>query len=58
MIGSVSGVTLDDVLRCHRSIEPLVDAVEVNISSPNTSGLRVFQEAPALSELLGRLNDE
>ena len=58
VIGSVSGVTLDDVLRCHRSIEPLVDAVEVNISSPNTSGLRVFQEAPTLSELLGRLSDE
>ena len=58
VIGSISGVVLDDVLRCHRGIEPLVDAVELNISSPNTSGLRVFQEPPALSELLGRLNDD
>ena len=58
VIGSVSGVVLDDVLRCHRRIEPLVDAVELNISSPNTSGLRVFQEPPALSELLDRLNDD
>ena len=58
VIGSVSGVILDDVLRCHRGIEALVDAVELNISSPNTSGLRVFQEPPALSELLGRLNED
>ncbi len=57
VIGSVSGVTIDDVAGCHRRIEPLVDGVELNISSPNTSGLRVFQEPPALSELLGRLND-
>ena len=58
MIGSVSGVVLDDVLRCHRRIEPLVDAVELNISSPNTSGLRIFQEPHALSELLDRLNHD
>ena len=57
VIGSVSGVTIDNVLRCQRAIEPLVDAIELNISSPNTSGLRVFQDPPALSELLGRLND-
>ena len=54
VIGSVSGVTIDDVAKCHRRIEPLVDGVELNISSPNTSGLRVFQEPPALSELLDR----
>ena len=58
VIGSVSGVAIDNVLRCHRAIEPLADAIELNISSPNTSGLRVFQEPPALSELLGRLNDD
>lgn len=32
-------------------------AVEINISSPNTAGLVVFQEPAALSELLDRVND-
>ena len=54
---SVSGTTVEDILLCHRRIEPLADAVEINISSPNTAGLRVFQEAGALGELLGRVNE-
>ncbi len=54
---SVSGTTVGDILLCHRRVEPLADAVEINISSPNTAGLRVFQEAGALAELLGRVNE-
>ena len=54
---SISGTSIDDVAVCHRTLEPLADAVEVNISSPNTAGLRVFHQAAALTELLGRLND-
>lgn len=54
---SVSGTTVEDILLCHRRVEPLADAVEINISSPNTAGLRVFQEADALGELLGRVNE-
>ena len=54
---SISGTSADDVAQCHRTLEPLVDAVEVNISSPNTAGLRVFHEPEALAELLGRLNE-
>jgi dihydroorotate dehydrogenase len=57
VIVSVSGTAVDDIVRCHRRLEPLADAIEVNISSPNTAGLRVFQEPPALAELMGRLND-
>ncbi len=57
VFGSVSGVAVGDVVRCHEGLQPLVDAVELNISSPNTAGLRVFQEPGALSELLGRIND-
>ena len=53
---SVSGITIDGIERCHRRLEPLVDAVEINISSPNTAGLRVFQEPTALTELIGRVN--
>ena len=54
---SVSGTTVDEIVRCHRRMEPLADAVEMNISSPNTAGLRVFQEVGALTDLLTRIND-
>ena len=54
---SVSGTTPDEIVRCHRRLEPLVDAIELNISSPNTEGLRVFQQAPALDGLIGLVNE-
>lgn len=38
------------------TMEPLVEGVEVNISSPNTAGVRRFQEPVALRGLLDRLN--
>jgi len=54
---SVSGVTVAEMVRCHRRLEPLVDLVELNISSPNTEGLRAFHAAPTLAELLSRINE-
>ena len=54
---SISGTSIHEMAACHRMLEPLVDAVEVNISSPNTAGLRVFHEPAALDELLERLNE-
>ena len=57
IIVSISGVTVDEIVRCHRRLEPLADAVEVNISSPNTAGLRLFHEPDALGELLGAVNE-
>ena len=57
VVVSVSGTILDDVVRCHRRVEPLADAIELDISSPNTAGLRIFHEAPVLAELIGRIND-
>ena len=56
VVASVSGVTVDDIVACHRRIEPLVSAVEINISSPNTEGLRIFHEGPVLAELLETVN--
>lgn len=55
---SVSGVTVEEIALCHHRLEPLADAVELNISSPNTAGLKVFQEAGALKDLLGRVNEK
>ncbi len=54
---SISGTSIHEVIACQRMLEPLVDAVEVNISSPNTAGLRVFHEPAELAELLGGLNE-
>ena len=55
-IVSVSGVTPQEIVRCHRRLEPLSEGIEVNISSPNTAGLRAFQEPRALDELLAEIN--
>ncbi|MBE7218386.1 MAG: dihydroorotate dehydrogenase (quinone), partial [Caulobacteraceae bacterium] len=44
----------DYVTGLHR-VWPLADHVTVNISSPNTAGLRALQSAQALDELGGRL---
>ncbi len=57
VVVSVSGVTPDEVVACHRAVEPHCDAVEINISSPNTQGIRVFQQPTALTDLLDRIND-
>lgn len=57
VVASVSGVQVEVVVRCHERLEPLADAVEVNISSPNTAGLRVFQQPEELARLLRALND-
>lgn len=55
---SVSGTAVDEIVACHRRLEPLVDAVEINISSPNTAGLRAFHEPAALAELIGRVSED
>ena len=57
LVVSVSGTTADEIVRCHRRLEPLADAVEINVSSPNTAGLRAFHEVAALADLLARVND-
>ena len=47
----------DDYLHCLRKVYPLADYVTVNISSPNTAGLRELQEEQALRQLIGTLRD-
>ena len=46
-----------DYLHCLERVYPLADYVTVNISSPNTAGLRELQEEQALRQLLGTLRD-
>lgn len=46
-----------DYLYCLERVYPLADYVTVNISSPNTAGLRELQEEQALRHLLGQLRE-
>ncbi|MSQ22681.1 MAG: dihydroorotate dehydrogenase (quinone) [Dehalococcoidia bacterium] len=53
---SVAGLSLEEFQVCHAALDPLADATELNISSPNTQGLRVFQEPETFKLLLDRMN--
>ncbi|TXH75109.1 MAG: quinone-dependent dihydroorotate dehydrogenase [Lysobacteraceae bacterium] len=46
-----------DYLYCLERVYPLADYVVINISSPNTAGLRELQEEQALRRLLGVLRE-
>lgn len=46
-----------DYLYCLERVYPLADYITVNISSPNTAGLRELQEEQALRRLVGNLRD-
>jgi len=58
LILSISGTSIADMLSCHRRLEPLARAIEVNISSPNTAGLRTFHNPNNLARLLATLNEK
>lgn len=57
IVASVSGETVEDIVQCHRRLEGLVDAVEINISSPNTHGLRMFHQPDRLAQLLDAVDE-
>lgn len=46
-----------DYLICLEKVYPLADYITINISSPNTAGLRELQEEQALRRLLGTLRE-
>ncbi len=46
-----------DYLFCMERVYPLADYITVNISSPNTAGLRELQEEQALRRLVGTLRE-
>src|SRR5205807_10089209 len=48
----------DDYLACLRAVYVRASYVAVNISSPNTQGLRELQQAQALAALLKALKSE
>ncbi|MFN8473008.1 MAG: quinone-dependent dihydroorotate dehydrogenase [Anaerolineae bacterium] len=46
-----------DYLACFKTLAPLADYIAVNVSSPNTPGLRDLQRGAALAEILAPLRD-
>ncbi len=46
----------DDYLLCLEKVYPYADYITINISSPNTKGLRDLQDVKQLNNLLGLLN--
>lgn len=52
---SISGTEVDDIAECQRRLQPFVAGIEVNVSSPNTAGLRTFHEPENLERLVSAL---
>jgi dihydroorotate dehydrogenase len=46
-----------DYVTCAKRLSPLVDYLTVNVSSPNTPGLRALQSRAALTEILHAVKD-
>ena len=57
LIASVSGKTIEDVVSVYAKVQPHVEGVEVNLSSPNTPSLRDLREPAAFAELAQRLSE-
>ena len=55
LILSISGLSVDEFSRCYQKLSPLSDAIELNISTPNTIGVRIFQDAGVLDQLLNSI---
>jgi dihydroorotate dehydrogenase len=47
---------VEDYLACHRLVAPIADYLAINVSSPNTPGLRDLQSLETLADLLARLD--
>lgn len=56
LIASISGLSVEEFSYCLDVLQPLVSGLELNISSPNTEGIRIFQEPDKLDELLSALS--
>lgn len=57
IIVSVSGLTIQEFLNCQKTLQPFVDGVELNVSSPNTEGIRMFQDPYNFEALILALNE-
>ncbi|MDP6425990.1 MAG: dihydroorotate dehydrogenase 2, partial [Dehalococcoidia bacterium] len=54
---SISGNSLDEIITCQKMITNICTLIEINISSPNSLGLRRFHQKESLERLIQTLND-
>jgi len=52
IVGSMSGQTVPDIIDCYEELQPHVEAVELNLSSPNTAKLRDLREPEPFREIV------
>ena len=52
---SVSGISEDEIISCIKTLDIYTNIFEINISSPNTSGLRLFHNPSELSKLIEKI---
>ncbi len=52
---SISGAIEDEIVACYRRFNRHVAGIELNISSPNTAGLRVFHDPARLRNLVEQI---
>ena len=57
VFGSISGTDINAIQTSCTRLSPLVSGIEVNISSPNTSGLKTFHDPTKLSEMIRAIRD-
>jgi len=55
---SICGLDVEEFVECYRQIQPLVDGIELNISTPNTVGVRIFQQPSVFEKLLALITKE
>ena len=55
LILSISGIGIDEICQCYSKVSPLADGIELNISTPNTMEVRIFQDAGVLDQLLNSI---
>lgn len=57
VFGSISGTDINDIQTSYKRLSPFISGIEVNISSPNTSGLKAFHDPIKLSEMIRSIRD-
>jgi dihydroorotate dehydrogenase len=57
VVVSISGLSVEEFVECFRLVELFADGVELNISTPNTAGVRAFQNPDTLDVLLKSIEE-
>lgn len=55
LILSISGLSVEEFSDCYLQLQEYADAIELNISTPNTTGVRIFQDPDMFEKLLDTL---